>query len=163
MQVGDRVQVRAYKSDGTCYRWWHSTVEAVETGQVVLLSPVGQRVQDISGAWTSEHAIRTFYWPDRWYSLSEVYAPTGRLVEIFVNINSPPEVDGSQMGFTDYELDVTREPPHKARIVDQDEFVEAAAKYGYPEEFQQACYEVAREALEVADRWVARGMPALTA
>jgi protein associated with RNAse G/E len=67
------------------------------------------------------------------------------------------------MRFIDLELDITLEPPHRARVVDEDEFLEAAARYGYSEAFQQACYEVAREALEVADRWVARGMPATEA
>ena len=37
--VGDRIQVRAYKSDGTCYRWWYATVEAVETDRVVVINP----------------------------------------------------------------------------------------------------------------------------
>jgi protein associated with RNAse G/E len=90
MQIGDRAKVEACKSDGICYRWWCATVEVVEGDRVVLFAPVGHRVEDIAGAWTSENAIRTFYWLDNWYSLLEVYTPGGRLVEIFVNINSPP-------------------------------------------------------------------------
>jgi protein associated with RNAse G/E len=163
MQIGDRVQVRAYKADGTCYRWWYATVEAVEADKVVVITPVGHRVEDIGGPWTSENAIRAFYWLDRWYSLLEVYAPNGRLEEIYVNISSPVEIEGSQMSFADYELDISRTPPHKARIVDEEEFLEAAVKYAYPDEFLQACHAVAREALGLADSWVARGMPTVEA
>jgi protein associated with RNAse G/E len=159
MRIGESVQVRAYKSDGTCYRWWYATVEAVETDRIVVITPVGHRVEDVDGAWTSEYAIRAFYWFKRWYSLLEVYAPDGRLDEVYVNINSPVEIENSQIRFTDYELDISRKPPQGARIVDEEEFREAACRHGYSTEFQQACYEVAREAIEVANHWIARGMP----
>jgi len=160
MKIGERVQVKAYKSDGTCYRWWYATVEAVEADQVVLITPVGHRVEGIGGGWASKYAIRAYYWPDEWFSLAEVFVASGRLVEIYVNISSLVEMEDSQLWFTDYELDVSRMPPDEARIEDEDEFLEAVSKYGYSEEFQQACYRVAREALGVANRWVAGGMPA---
>ena len=159
MQIGERVQIRAYKSDGTCYRWWHATVEAVDKDKVVVITPAGHRVEDVSGGWTSAYAVRAYYWPDRWYSLLEVYTPEGTLQQIYVNISSPVETGNSQLRFTDYELDISRKPPQEARVVDQEEFLGAVSRYAYSKEFQQACYQVAREALGVADSWVPRGMP----
>jgi protein associated with RNAse G/E len=152
--------VRAYKSDGTCYRWWTGTVEAVARERVVVVTPVGHWVEDIGGGWASKWAIRGTYWFDRGYSLLEVYAPDGRLHEVYVNISSPVEIGEGELWFTDYELDVSRKPPHGARIEDEDEFQEAAVRYGYSEAFQAACYAVAREAVGLADGWVGRGMPA---
>lgn len=163
MRIGERIQVRAFKSDGTCYRWWCTTVEAVEQDLVVTVSPAGHRVEDISGGWVSQHSIRSYYWLDRCYCLLEVYGPNGELDEIYVNINSPAEIDDAGLRFTDYELDVSRELPRGARIVDEDEFEEAAREYGYSEEFQQACYQTAREAVKLANHWVARGLPAVVA
>jgi protein associated with RNAse G/E len=161
MKIGDRIQVKAYKADGTCYRWWHATVEAMESDVLVAITPAGEQIEGIDGDWISQYAIRGYYWywPDRWYSLLEAYTPDGRLEEIYVNINSPAEIREGEIRFTDYELDVSRRPPHEARIFDEDEFAEAASEYGYSEEFQRTCYRVAREALEVADGWVAKGMP----
>jgi len=159
MQSGERVQVQAHKSDGTRYRWWQATVEAVASDQVVLVTPAGHRVEDIGGGWNSRWAIRAHYWPGRRYSLLEVYTPDGRLDEVYININSPVEIEDSCIRFTDFELDVSRKPSHPARLVDEDEFREAVARYGYSEEFQQACYQIAREAMEVANRWIAGGMP----
>ncbi|MGD2205979.1 MAG: DUF402 domain-containing protein [Anaerolineae bacterium] len=163
MQIDETVTVRAYKSDGTRYRWWQATVEAVAPDQIILVTPAGHRVEDISGGWTSQWAIRAYYWPGRNYSLLEVYTPDGQLNEIYVNINSPVEIEDSVIRFTDYELDVSRKPPHPARIVDEDEFQEAAVKYGYSDEFQQTCYRVVREAVEVANRWVAGDMHTIEA
>jgi protein associated with RNAse G/E len=159
MEIGERVQVDAYKLDGTRYRWWHATVEAAGADKIVLVAPVGHRVEDAGGGWASEHAIRAFYWPDRWYSLLEVYAPDGTLQEIYVNIASPVRVEDGRIWFVDYELDVSREPPHEARIVDEEEFLEAVTRYEASQAFQQACYQAAREAMEVANLWVAGGMP----
>ena len=160
MRVGDSVQVRAYKSDGTCYRWWYAAVEAVEPDKLVLVTPYGHLVEAHDADWVSEYAIRAYYWPDRWYSLLEAYTADGELAEVYVNIGSPAVIEDSQVRFTDYELDVSRRPPGDARLEDEDEFQEAAAKYGYSEEFQRTCYEVTREALDLANHWVARGMPA---
>jgi protein associated with RNAse G/E len=151
--------MRAHKSDGTCYRWWTATVEASEPDQVIVVTPAGHRLHTPDGDWTSKWAVRSYYWPDRWYSVLEVYQTDGTLAEIYVNINSPVEIDDTQLCYTDYELDVSRELPYPARIVDEDEFEEAASEYGYSDEFQQTCYRIANEALEIANHWVAKGVP----
>ncbi|MGD8969616.1 MAG: DUF402 domain-containing protein [Anaerolineae bacterium] len=116
-----------------------------------------------TGAWTSEYAIRTSYWLARWYSLLEVYASDGTLEEIHVNVASPVRIEDSRIWFLDYDLDVSRQPPHEARIVDEREFLEAVPRYGCSTEFRQACYRAAQEAVELANRWVAGGMPAIEA
>ena len=160
MKPGDCVRVRAYKSDGTCYRWWTATVETAGADELVLVTPVGHLIEDPGDSFVSPNALRVFYWPGKWYSLLEAYTPDGELSEIYVNISSPMEIEGLEMRFTDYELDVSRRQPGEAELLDEDEFEEAAIEYGYSEEFQRLCYEVAREAIDLANRWVARGMPA---
>jgi protein associated with RNAse G/E len=160
LRTGDSMRVRAYKSDGTCYRWWTATVEAADADQLVLVTPAGHPIGDPGGNFVSPNALRVYYWPGKWYSLLEAYAPSGELAEIYVNISSPVEIQGLHMRFTDLELDVSRKLPGKARLEDEDEFEEAAAEYGYSEELQRACYQVARQALDLANGWVGRGMPA---
>ena len=159
MRIGAQMQVRAYKSDGTCYRWWYATVESVEKDEFVLVTPTGHWIDGIDGGMTSENALRVHYWADRWYCLLEAYTPEGELAEIYVNINSPIEIEDLQVCFTDYELDVIRRPPGEARLEDEDEFQEAAAEYGYSEAFQRACYLVAAVAMDLANGWVGRGLP----
>ena len=159
LQPGDRVTISAHKADGTRYRRWQATVESVAAGLVVVITHVGHQVEDIDGDFASKHAIRGFYWLDRGHNLLEAYTADGTLEQIYVNIASPPRIEGDQIRFTDYELDVSLVPPHQARIVDQDEFAEAAVRYGYSEAFQEACYQSAQKAAVLANRWVARGMP----
>jgi protein associated with RNAse G/E len=161
MQIGDRIRVRAYKADGSCYRRWRATVEEVGMGRVVTVTPFGHRLEGEEGIWICQHAVRTYYWADRWYNLLEVYGRDGELEEIYINVSSPVEILDAEIRFTDYELDVSKRPPHEPRICDQDEFREAAARYGYSDAFQKACHRVAREAVGIANRWVAQGLPAI--
>ena len=78
---------------------------------------------------------------------------------IYVNINSPIERSGSHLSYTAYELDVVSRPSQPTKIVDEEEFAEAASRCNYPASFQQYCYGAARKGLELAENWVARGAP----
>jgi len=157
VQIGEQIQVKAYKSDGACYRWWRATVEAIEEDRIVTVAPAGKRVEALNGGWISTGAIRTFYWLHKPYSLLEIYSLAGELGEIYVNINSLVQIEPGQISYVDYELDVTLQPPGVARIVDQDEFAEAVLLYGYTNEFQQFFYQAAEEAVHLANGWVAKG------
>lgn len=159
IKIGKQLKVRAYKSDGRCYRHWEATVEAHDEERLELVMPSGGWIEDENGGWASENALRNIYWYGKWYCLLEVFNPQGELVEIYVNINSPIVIEDSTVSFTDYELDVSRIPPDPARLVDQDEFEQAAREYGYTQEFTQACYRAAEEALKLANDWAAAGMP----
>lgn len=158
MKIGDAVRVKAFKADGTCYRTWLTMLEDVQGDLVVTFSPPGHWVDDITGGWISKSAIRAYYWPGRMYSLLEVLSAGKILEEIYVNIQSPIVMIDSEITFTDYELDISRVIPGDAVVVDDDEFLEAVKRYGYPVELQTACFLAAAEALEVANNWLAKGV-----
>ena len=161
VKVGEQITGQALKADGTCYRWWQTTVEEVTEEWVVTFSPPGQRVHDINhpeGGWKRTNYLRAFYWFDRFYSLIEVYSPAGELLHIYININSTPIFSPGVMATIDYELDVMYRPPEPPLLVDEDEFAEAVVKYGYSETLQEKCYAAAREGLELATTWQTRGL-----
>jgi protein associated with RNAse G/E len=158
MNIGDAVRVRAFKADGTCYRTWLTMLDVLRDGLVVTFSPPGNWVDDIRGGWISKSAIRAYYWPDKLYSLLEVLSSGEILEEIYVNIQSPIVMIDSEITFTDYELDISRVIAGEAVVVDEDEFLEAVKRYGYPVELQTACFLAAAEALEVANNWIAKGV-----
>src|SRR5262249_42041957 len=90
-------------------------------------------------SWISKCSIRTVYWLDRPYNLLEVYGGAGELEETYLNVASPPIMHGRQVSFVDHELDVTLRPGGQPRVVDEDEFEEAAARFSYAPDFQAAC------------------------
>jgi protein associated with RNAse G/E len=161
MKAGDEIQVCACKTDGTVYRSSHTTIESVDTGSIVTISPAGSMVIDKTklGDHPLKHHLRSYYWFDKFYNLIEVFDVDGPLVEIYINIASPPEFENGIMSFKDHELDVDRHLPDLAELIDEDEFAEAIITYHYTKEFQEKMYSAANEALELANHWIARPAP----
>ena len=160
MKPGDEIHVRACKTDGTVYRSWHTIIESVDTDSIVTISPAGGMVEDHKRiTYQTEHILRSYYWFDKFYNLIEAFDTQGNLIEIYINIASPPEFEDGMMSFKDHELDVSKYPPHPAKLIDEDEFAEAAVKYRYTKEFQEKMYSAANEALELANQWQARPVP----
>jgi protein associated with RNAse G/E len=161
MKVGDPIHICACKTDGTVYRSWHTTIESVDAGSIVTISPAGSMVIDKTklGDHPVKHHLRSYYWFDKFYNLIEVFDMNGMLVQIYINIASLPEFTDDGMRFKDHELDVVRDMPGPAELIDEDEFAEAILKYQYSEDFQQKMYAAAREALELANGWSAKPAP----
>jgi protein associated with RNAse G/E len=160
MKNGDKIHVRACKTDGTVYRSWHTTIESVDADLLVTISPAGSSVFNIKGEdYPIVRHLRSYYWFDKFYNLIEVFETNGELIHIYINIASPPEFENGMMSFKDHELDVSKVLPGEAKLIDEDEFAEAAVKYQYTQEFQEKMYSAASEALELANRWQARPAP----
>ncbi len=160
MKPGDHIHVRACKADGTVYRSWHTTIESVDADSIVTISPAVGMVEDRARVmYQNKHILRSYYWFDKFYNLIEVFDTQGNLIEIYINIASPPEFEDGRMSFKDHELDVSKYPPNPAKLIDEDEFAEAIITYQYTKEFQEKMYLAANEALELADHWQARPFP----
>jgi protein associated with RNAse G/E len=159
VRPGDLIDIYALHADGAAYRWWRETVETIDDEKVVTVSPPGKEVHGPLGDWVSRYASRTCYWFARPYVLAEVYRPDGSLLEIYVHVASPASFDGHRLTYVDYELDVVLKPGGAPEVVDEDEFAEAAGRYGYTPEFQERCQRVVAEVLDLIVRWESRGMP----
>ena len=161
IKPGEEIRVHACKTDGTVYRSWSSIIEAVSTNSIITIAPAGSRVSDKTrrGDHQIAHHLRAYYWFDKFYNLIEVFDVNGALVEIYINIASPPEFENGEMSFKDHELDISRYPPKAAELVDEDEFAEAVVHYQYSEEFQRKIYFAVDEAMELANNWSAKPVP----
>jgi hypothetical protein len=162
MKIGDRIQVCACKVDGSVYRSWHTTIETMDTDSIVTVSPIGSEMQDQKrGNIRIGHAMRSYYWFDKYYNLIELFDTQGNLAQVYINIASPPYLEEGSLCFKDYELDVFKYSPGPAELLDEDEFAEAVITYQYTKEFQEHMYSTAHEALELANHWQANPAPHL--
>lgn len=147
--------VVATKADGAWYRTWQAYIERLDENLLVTVGVPGSRVIDRErGGWVMKHYIRGYYWFDRPLNLLEVFSEDGALLEIYVNVGSPPVFDGDRLTFADYELDVSLEGDGPPRIVDEDEFAEAIDRYGYSTEFQAHCRAAAQAGVDLALTWI---------
>lgn len=160
LKSGDIIHVHACKADGTTYRNWTATIESASDDLVITIGRAGSQVTNLSGKiYFIEHHLRAYYWFGKFYNLIEVFETNGNLLEIYLNVASPPEWVNGILKFKDHELDVSKYPPKPAEIVDEDEFAEAVSKYNYSDEFQKKMYAAAKEAFELAENWQARPCP----
>ncbi len=160
MKTGDRIQVCACKADGSVYRNWHTIIETMDADSIVTISPLGSEMYDHKrGNIRIGHTMRSYYWFDKFYNLIELFDAQGNLAQIYINIASPPYPEKGSLCFKDYELDVFRYPSDSARLLDEDEFAEAAVRYGYTQTFQEQMYAAAAEALDLANSWQAQPSP----
>lgn len=160
LSVGDVIHVHACKADGTTYRNWQAAIESITADSIITIAPAGSPFFNIKGEnFPIQHHLRAYYWFGKFYNLIEIFEPDGSLLEIYINVTSPPEwVDGI-LKFKDHELDVSKYPPKPAELVDEDEFAEAIITYRYSPDFQEKMYAVAYEALEIAENWNAKPCP----
>lgn len=159
MSVGSDIDVRVFKADGTLYRSWRSTVEELDTQKIVVVTPIGRRVVGPGGGWTTRWDGREFYWFERPYNLIEVYEPGGRLRELYSHIASPARLEDGSITYVDHELDVVLKPGKMPVLEDEDDFAEAADRFGYSSAFRNACYEAAKVAMSLLSCWQPRGNP----
>lgn len=158
LQAGDVVTVQSFRTNGICYRWWHATIEQIMADQIITIVPAGTPVEGIHGGWIQHYHIRAFYWLDRPYNLLEVYRPDGSVEEVYIHIASPARLQETRIQYTDHELDVVMRPGEAPRVVDEDEFAQAAVQHNYSLDFQTACRQAVVEAVQLAAQWRVRGI-----
>jgi protein associated with RNAse G/E len=163
MKPGDTVWVRVFKADGSPHRWWQVVIEDVDAACIVAITKPGNIVYHNASRFPSseyrqKHFIRNFYYPGRCHTLLEVYRPDGALNELYADICSPVQLIEGEIHLIDHELDVSQMAGDVPRIVDQDEFAEAAEQYGYSEEFVRESYALAEKLLRVLAEWQPRGV-----
>jgi protein associated with RNAse G/E len=158
MNIGDTIMVKAHKADGTCYQWWEATVVELDASHIVLTMPQGTPTFDTrKGIRPIPWHDRATYWFHKPYTFIESFDDAGHLIDLYLDICSSPQIVNGELHYTDYELDVERDMPHPARLVDEDEFAAAVLTYGYTPQFQAQCYAAAHEALDVANAYTGSG------
>jgi protein associated with RNAse G/E len=133
----------------------------VNADSIVTISPAGSIVIDKTklGDHPIKYDLRSYYWFDKFYNLIEVFDADGSLIQIYINIASIAEFTNNEISFKDHELDIVRDIPGSAKLIDEDEFAEAVVKYQYSKEFQKKMYAVAEEALKLANNWNTKPAP----
>jgi protein associated with RNAse G/E len=158
VKPGDTIQVRVFKTGGLPYRSWQALVESITEDGIVTFTQAHNPIFMLTQTFAQTHHIRTYFWPGRRHTLLEIYEPDGQLHELYADITSPVEVTDGEVRFIDHELDVQMYAGETPRIVDQDEFAEAAERFGYSEEFVHQSYALAEALLDVLAGWQPRGV-----
>ncbi|MEP6570845.1 MAG: DUF402 domain-containing protein [Acidobacteriota bacterium] len=152
-----RVEVRAYKYDGTLHRSWEAELLRQEDSLIVLDArfPIGI-VHELLGTIAAGTHSLEYYWLDRWYNVFRFAQPDGELRNYYCNVNVPAEFDGEVLSYVDLDLDILVDPEFSYKVLDVEDFEQNARLFFYPEEIKAN----ARRALaELVNMIEARAFP----
>jgi protein associated with RNAse G/E len=66
-----------------------------------------------------------------------VLSPAGEARGYYCNLGTPARREGDEIIYTDLDLDLLVGPDGTYRVMDEDEYEERAARYGYPDSVRQ--------------------------
>lgn len=138
------VAVHSCKYDGRVARRWTARLARREGSLLVFDAAFEELIEHpLLGTIRPGTLSTEFYWTDRWYSVFRFAEPGGALRNFYCNVNTPAVFDGRVLSYVDLDIDVLVAPDLSFRVLDEDEFVQHAEQYGYPD----ALKENARRAL----------------
>ena len=132
--AGRLIRVDSLKFDGRLHRSWPARLVR-QAGTLYVLEGVFETEvrHQLLGRILAGTLSTEFYWTDRWYSVFRFREPAGRLRNYYCNVNRPAEFDGETLSIVDLDIDVLVAPDFSYTVLDEDEFEEHAARYGYDE------------------------------
>jgi protein associated with RNAse G/E len=151
------ITVRARKYDGRVHREWQARLAEQRDTLVVLDAVFDSEIRHpLLGTIAAGTISIEYYWTDRWYNIFRFTEADGRLRNYYCNINTPAQLDGDTLTFTDLDIDVLVAPDRSVRVLDEDEFALHAVELNYPVEIQQQARAALAELLALIER---RGFP----
>ncbi|MDQ4076538.1 MAG: DUF402 domain-containing protein [Chloroflexota bacterium] len=125
------------------WRYEAFLLEEAEWGWLTF-TPTGHAVETHKGAWLNLHPYLRWHWRERWWDALLVFKESGRWLEWYCNIITPPRLEAGTLRFHDLDLDVVWHHEHGIHIADTDEFERHAVQMEYPHALIQHAWECAQ-------------------
>jgi protein associated with RNAse G/E len=151
-------QIEARKYDGRLHYSLPAELIEDDGERLWFRSQRGGLLQHFTRGWTEPitRPSDMIFWRGRWYNIYSSNTPTGELTHYYCNAGLPPTLSDQTISFVDLDLDVRLMLDGQIEVLDEDEFIEHAALFGYPEAIQRG----ARQAIDdVIVLWRARQFP----
>ncbi len=127
------VTINARKFDHSVHRSWRANLIEKSEKLFVFRGVFESRVDhDELGVIEAGTVSFEYYWPGRWYNVFRFHEPDGRLRNWYCNVNLPPVFDGETLDYVDLDLDILVGRDLIPTVLDREEFVINADRFGYP-------------------------------
>lgn len=146
------IEVHSLKYDGRIHRRWEARVTRREGSLFVLDAVFDEEIRHpLLGTIAPGTQSTEYYWTDRWYSVFRFSEPGGALRNYYCNVNAPAQFDGRVLAFVDLDIDVLVAPDFTYRVLDENEFEENAARFGYPADVRARAREALAELIALVE------------
>jgi protein associated with RNAse G/E len=152
-EAEQKIIVRACKFDGSEHRRWSARIIGREDNLLILDAQFEEEIRhQLLGIVARGTTSIEYYWLDRWYNIFRFLHPNGELRSFYCNVNVPPSFDGSMLSYIDLDMDILVAPDLSYRIVDEDEFMFNADRYGYPPQIRKQAYQALDELVTLIEK-----------
>ncbi len=127
------LRICAQKFGGIPHYQWQSTVLAAAPAYVVCCGePRRQVVHHSRGrTFTVDNWCVEFFSFALWFTV-HIDIVAGQIRQHYCNIAAPARLEGGVLSFIDLDLDLVRTPGEDWKVLDEDELISNAARFGYP-------------------------------
>lgn len=148
-----KVSINAFKSDGRCYRTFVGQLLHRDLELTIVYCPIGTKIINQGQVFIGDKNLKMYFWQNRNYNVMEFRDENNELEVLYANITSLPKIESDMIEYVDFELDILQRKGEEPKIIDEDEFREAAEKYNYSIQFQEACYQYCEQAIATIRQW----------
>lgn len=139
VQVGDYINVQAYKHNGVLYRQWNGLKIIEETDDHIILFLKKVKVTQRSAKkWVFNDPALWFFSKKELFNCVTTLKDDGNYN--YINIASRFIFEDSTIKYIDYDLDIKVYPRDSFKIVDRKEFTDNRKKFKYPDKLVKALY-----------------------
>ncbi|MCU4706376.1 DUF402 domain-containing protein [Mycoplasma sp. CSL7503-lung] len=154
VQIGQMVNIQAYKHNGKLYRQWSNAKIIFHNKRHIVLSLKGTRVVETSKnykGWKYKEDAIWFFPKDSLYN-TIVLIKRKLGYSYYTNLASRPIFEDNTIKFIDYDLDIKSYPNRDLQIVDKEEFKENSKLYNYPEQLKKDIYNELTEVITLYNK-----------
>jgi protein associated with RNAse G/E len=90
------------------------------------------------------------FWRDHWFNVYTNYDEQDAFSYLYCNVGLPPVLESNTLSFVDLDLDVRFFPGGSYEVLDEDEFIDHAMQYQYPESVQERARRTIDELIALA-------------
>lgn len=143
------IRVQTLKYDGTPHRSWAAEIIEQRGDLLVLLGVFDREITHPDLGVIKKGTISyEYYWLERWYNVFRFHEPDGTFRYYYCNVNMPPKLDDGVLTYVDLDIDILVSGEN-VRMLDEQEFAENSARYGYPPDVVENVRHATDELLEM--------------
>lgn len=130
----NKITIQALKYGNLLHYEWDTTLLEKTDSHIVVLGEYGRQLHHYTKQkiFTVENWTLEFFSFDSWFTVSADVVD-GKFEQFYCNINQPAVMRGNTVSFVDLDLDYVQRNG-VWQVVDEDEFVTHAIKFGYPDD-----------------------------
>lgn len=153
MKNKTNIVIKCFKNDGSFHRSRTKQQLVVNDENYFIFVSKQALVTESNGRqWMTREPAITIFPKDKWFNVIAMLK--NPYVSYYVNLASPPILDGNFIKYVDYDLDLKLNFENEIKVIDINEYNIHKKQYGYTEELDKILHDTINEIKQMMDERV---------